>query len=304
MTDQVLLSAGRKNIDACLDLAAEYRLGIEVMAFAFPDVLDGDWRTEVAWYQNALKDVPLVTMHGPFFDMAPGSPDKRVNALVRERYQQALDIAEMIHARTVVFHANFIGSLRNEDYRVGWHARNVEFWRDMAAYAATRNVTIAMENMWEFDPHIIADILKAVDHPNLRACIDVGHAHLFSDVPFDHWLQVNAPYIVHMHMNNNDGKLDYHRAFPDGTLDYHALLPKIRALPHHPTMTLEMDDVDMMRRSLSYFELEKPIRLDNPPADTATHENVVLGIGQQEQPAGDAGKRDTAELPPLVVDAD
>lgn len=33
------------------------------MAFAFPDVLDGDWRGEMAWYKNALRDVPVVTLH-------------------------------------------------------------------------------------------------------------------------------------------------------------------------------------------------------------------------------------------------
>ncbi len=288
MTDQVLLSAGRKNIEACLELAAEFRLGIEVMAFAFPDVLDGDWQREVAWYQNALKEVSLVTMHGPFFDMSPGSPDKRIEALVRERYQHALDIAPMIKAHTVVLHANFIGSLHNEDYRAGWHARNLDFWRDMASYAADRQVTIAMENMWEFDPHIIGDIIKEIDHPNLRGCIDVGHAHLFSAVPFDHWLAVNAPYIVHTHMNNNVGILDIHGALPDGVLDYAAILPKIRALPHPPTMTLEMDTPDMMRRSLSYFELEKidavgepsaadvqPIDVPGSKDDTAEHPRVM-----------------------------
>jgi sugar phosphate isomerase/epimerase len=281
VADQVLLSAGRRHIETCLTLASQYDVGIEVMAFAYPDVLDGDWKSEAAWYAAALKDVSLVTMHGPFLDMSPGSPDKRIDALVRERYRQALDIAPMIGARTIVFHANFIGSLRNADYRIGWHARNVEFWGDMARFAAERGVVIAVENMWEFDPHIIADILQAVHHPHLRACIDVGHAHVFSDVPFEHWLAVNAPYIVHTHLNNNDGVLDIHGAFPDGVLDYRAILPRLRALPHTPTMTLEMDEPDMMRRSLSYFELAKreaPLDVIGAKDDTAEHPRLMLPV--------------------------
>jgi len=48
MTDTVLLSAGRQNIQECVQLAHERGLGIEVMAFAFPDVLDGPWRETLA----------------------------------------------------------------------------------------------------------------------------------------------------------------------------------------------------------------------------------------------------------------
>lgn len=254
MADRILLSAGRKNIEACIELAVEHGLGIEVMNFAFPDVLDGQWERDVTLYQNMLARVPgMITLHGPFMDMAPGSPDKRIDKIVEARYCHAIEIAEALNAQIVVFHANFIASLHNEEYRIGWQKRNAEFWSPMAEFAAAHNVTLAVENMWEFDPFIIIDVLRQVEHPNLRACLDVGHAHLFSNVPFADWLNVVEPYLVHVHMNNNDGKLDYHRAFPDGVLDYHHLLTLIRALPKSLSMTLEMDQVDDMRRSLPYF---------------------------------------------------
>jgi len=254
VADRILLSAGRKNIEACIELAVEQELGIEVMNFAFPDVLDGAWERDLVLYQQILTPVPgLITMHGPFFDMTPGSPDKQIEAVVERRYKHAIEIAQALNAKIVVFHANFIASLHNEEYRVGWQKRNAEFWSPIAEFAAAHDVTLAVENMWEFDPFIITDVLHAVDHPNLRACLDVGHAHLFSKVPFTEWLRVVEPYLVHVHMNNNDGKLDYHRAFPDGVLDYHQILTLLHALPNPVSMTLEMDTVDDMRRSLSYF---------------------------------------------------
>lgn len=300
MSDRVLLSAGRKNIEACLDLAKEFGLGIEVMAFAFPDVLDGDWRQDVAWYQNALKDIPMITLHGPFFDMSPGSLDPRINALVRDRYHHAIQIGAQLDARYVVFHANFIGSLRNEDYRTGWHARNVEFWGETARFAAEYGITVVMENMWEFDPHIIADLLKAVDHPHLRACLDVGHAHLFSEVPFEHWFEVLAPYIVHAHLNNNDGILDIHRAFSDGVLNYHEILPKFQAMPIPPSYTLEMDKVEHMRHSLAYFNLPASAAL-RPAEPTTDAAELAPPVNPTVEPGG---KGDTAELPALSVNAD
>ncbi len=302
--DRVLLSAGRKNIDACLSLARDHQLGIEVMAFAFPDVLDGDWRGEMAWYRNALRDVPVVTLHGPFFDLAPGSPDRRLNALVMERYRHAIEIASELGARVVILHANFIGSLRNEDYRTGWHTRNVEFWGALAPFARERGVTLGVENMWEYDPNIIIDVLKAVNHPNLRATLDVGHSQLFSDFSLDHWLEVVAPYLVHTHLNNNDGNLDIHRGLPHGVLNYHEIIPKLRAVHPGLTFTLEMDNVDCMKRSLPFFDLggqKLPEAVDCQPPETVVHvlkDDAELGEWDDEP----VEKDDTAEFPPVTVE--
>lgn len=251
----MLLSASPANITTCVDLALRRGLGIELMAFAFPDVLDGDWRALVTAYRALLAPVPRRSMHGPFLDMSPGSMDKRVNALVMARYRQALDIAAELSIPTVIFHANFIASLRTDSYRSGWTKRNVAFFSELAPYAADRAVTIAIENMWEYEPSIIADLLRAVDHPNVRACLDVGHAHLFGEAPIAHWLVALTPYLAHVHLNNNDGRVDVHCALADGVIDYALILPALLALPSEPTMTLEMDRVADMEASLPYFDL-------------------------------------------------
>ena len=257
MVDQVLLSANDRNIEACVQLAQACDLGIEVMAFAFPNLLDGDRQAAIDKYRKLLVQVPgKLSLHGPFMDMAPGSPDGRINQVCRERYQDAIRIAANLNIHLVVFHANFIGAIHNIDYRVGWHQRNLEFWGPLADYARQHEITLAVENMWEFDPNIIGDLLKQIDHPNLRACLDVGHAHLFGEVPFEDWLTSLGSLIVHTHMNNNDGKIDIHMGFDHGVLNYHLLLDKIRTLPTPPNMVLEMDEVDFMRASLPFLKLK------------------------------------------------
>lgn len=256
MADRVLLSASRRNIEDCVRLAQEQDLGIEMMAFAFPDVLDGDWQSLADEYRTLLRDVPgMLTMHGPFMDMAPGSPDKRINQVCIERYQHAIRIAGEFGVELIVFHANFIAAIHTDEYRQDWHQRNIAFWAPMADYARQHGVTIAVENMWEFDPHIIGDVVGEIAHPNLKTCLDVGHAHLFGEVDFENWLEVLEPTLVHTHMNNNNGEIDIHGGFDEGVLDYHQILPQIRALPTPPSMTLEMDHVEAMAASLHYFEL-------------------------------------------------
>ncbi len=259
MGDRVLLSASPKNVDQCIRLAVEHQLGIEMMAFAYPDVLDGDWRAEVERYKELLRPVPgMLTMHGPFMDMASGSPDAQINEICKGRFRHALRIAHELGVQIVVLHANFIAAIHTPEYRDGWQKRNVAFWSEIADYAERLDVIAAVENMWEFDPDIIGDVLKQIDHPNLRACLDVGHAHLYSEVPFETWLETMRPYLVHLHLNNNDGKLDYHHGLASGVLDYSRLLEQIHTLPKPPSITLEMDSAADMEASLSYFELAQP----------------------------------------------
>jgi sugar phosphate isomerase/epimerase len=262
VTDRVILSASHNNIHECIELACEHGLGIEVMAFAYPDVLDGNWQDLLNEYRRILEPVPgPITVHGPFMDMVSGSPDDRINEVCRQRYQQAIHITSELGSKLMVLHANFIGSLHNTFYRKGWHMRNIEFWRPMAEYAGNAGINIALENMWEFDPGIIGDLLAAVNHPNLRACLDIGHAHLFSDTQFTllDWLNTLEPWLIHSHMNNNNGKLDEHHGFDyeKGVLNYHEVLRMFRGLPTPPPIVLEMDRVEDMRSSLRYLNVSE-----------------------------------------------
>ena len=260
MADRVLVSADRSNIEDCIGLAMEYGLGVELMAFAYPDVLDGNWKHELDTYRSILHAIPgPISLHGPFMDMASGSPDEQVNLLSASRYRHVIHIAAELGAEVVVLHANFIGSLHNVSYREGWHKRNVPYWQSIAEYAADRGVFVALENMWEYEPNILADILREVDHPHLRACLDIGHAMLFGDSGYklEDWLAKISPWLIHVHMNNNNGVIDEHHGFDweHGVLDYTKILPLLRSLAQAPNLVLEMHTTEDMRDSLSYFEL-------------------------------------------------
>jgi sugar phosphate isomerase/epimerase len=260
VTDRVLLTADRNNVEDCIDLAVEYDLGIEVMAFAYPDILDGNWQQTLATYRNMLRRIAgPITLHGPFMDMVGGSPDERINQVCFQRYQHAIHIASELDAELIVLHANFIGSLHNSEYRKGWHQRNVDFWGSLAEYADGHEITVTLENMWEFEPGIIRDLLRDLDHPRMKACLDIGHAYVFGDPEYSlqDWLNAMEPWLIHTHMNNNNGQLDEHHGFDweHGVLDYERILKRVRALKHQPNIVLEMYQVEDMRQSLSYLEI-------------------------------------------------
>jgi sugar phosphate isomerase/epimerase len=263
VADRVLLGANLHTFDDCLTLATQYGLGMEIQTFAYPDVLSGDWRAILRDYKRKLVALPGErAMHGPFIDMAAGSPDPLIREVVRARITTAIDTASELHAATLVFHANFIASMRNDGYRNDFLRNQIDFWPALAERAAASGVTIVLENMWEFTPHIICDVLEAINLPSLRACLDVGHARLFSDAQhaISEWIRVLAPWLTHVHMNNNPGTIDEHHALDDGVIDYTKVMPLLRALPHQPTFSLEMADVGAMQRSFRFLKLPEVVK--------------------------------------------
>ncbi len=262
MTDRVLLGASIRTFHDCLALASQFGLGLEIQAFAYPAVLATDWKTLLSDYKRMLATFKgELAMHGPFIDMAAGSADTLIRDVVRERILTALETASELNAPTVVFHANFLATMRNIGYRTEFHHNQLEFWPSLADRAAMLGVRIVLENMWEFDPYIIRNVLAAINHPALCACLDVGHAVLFSDAEHSiaKWIEVMTPWLNHVHINNNPGTVDEHHALDDGMIDYAQVLPLIRALANPPTMTLEMYEIDAMRDSLRFLDMAQPV---------------------------------------------
>jgi len=259
VVDQILLGTVQHNFSSCLPLALDYGLGLEIQTFAYPDVLAGNWRDLLMTYQRSGLDhlAGPLAVHGAFMDMAPGSPDPLIRDVTLRRTYEGLEVAAALGAQNIVFHTNFIASIRHPIYREGWTRRNIDFWGQVVTHAAALNLIITLENMWEPDPALLVDILQAVDSPYLRACLDVGHTSLFSETPFQDWLAAFEPYLVHVHTNNHDGRIDTHQALTDGVLDYTPILAALRALPVPPTITLEMNTVQAMQESFCCLDLPR-----------------------------------------------
>ena len=237
-------------------LARSRRLGLELQEFSNPGLLDDDWHKTLREYQAHLDGfVHPITMHGAFIDLISGSPDRRVAAIARDRYRQNLDIACELGAQVIDFHANYLPLVDHPSYLPEWEKRQVEFWRPLAEEAARADVTLVLENMWEPDPAIIYRVLSRIDSPRLKACLDVGHASLYSRLPVSVWIKQLGDQLIYTHLHNNHGTTDEHLAFGDGVIDFPELLAALRALPTPPMFILELPNLDFIHASLPYLEL-------------------------------------------------
>lgn len=256
--ERLAITVEEANISRHVALAREHNIGIEVQYYGYnPNVLDGEWPSLLESHKTALLGFEgEVAFHGAFYDMTGSSIDQGVVALTRQRYLSCMQIAAELGACNIVFHANYLPFIHHPKYRPDWTERQVAFWQDLIGEAERLGLVIALENMWEPEPGIIADVLEQVDSPHLCACLDVGHVHLYSDsLPIRDWIVRLKDRLVHCHINNPRGLYDEHLSLnaKGGMIDYEITLPMLKALQPAPLICLEMDDLEDLERSLRYL---------------------------------------------------
>jgi len=256
--DRALISCERlSDLPEYLAVARQYHLGLELQEFSNPVLLDDDWHGAIREYRSRLDGFDGDrSMHGAFIDLISGSPDRRVAAIARDRYRQNLEIAHELGVKVIDFHANYLPLVDHPSYLPDWESRQIDFWGPMAEEASQVGVLLVLENMWEPDPSIIGHVLNRIRSPFLKACLDVGHASLYSRLPVSLWISTLGEQLVYTHLHNNHGTTDEHLAFSDGVIDFPELLALLRAIPQPPKFTLELPTLDAIRASLPYLELK------------------------------------------------
>jgi sugar phosphate isomerase/epimerase len=180
-----------------------------------------------------------VTLHGPFADLSPGSPDPAVHALTRRRLEQMLLPVDVFGPKTVVCHAGY-DSKRYAYLHSDWLQRSVEIWSRLAAKLASAGTRLMLENVYEHEPADLGTLLERLAEWNVAACLDVGHQAVFGRTPLEDWIAELADWIGQVHLHDNHGRRDDHLAPGRGRIDFQPLLAFLAARSDHPPLvTLE-----------------------------------------------------------------
>jgi len=163
-----------------------------------------------------------VTLHAPFMDLAPGSPDPAVRALARRRFEQLLELVPVFNPRTIVCHSGYDGK-RYRHMRAEWMESSLQLWRWLAAAAGSAGAALMLENVYEKDPAEMRNLFENLNDLGVGFCLDIGHQHAFSRSPLSEWLEQLGPYLGQLHLHDNDGSQDGHLALGKGTCDLQGL---------------------------------------------------------------------------------
>lgn len=250
---QVLIVAREQDIRSYKEIAAEYNVGFEVNDFYNPEVLENEEEMNrlVEFYQR--EGLPEgSTMHGAFFDIVVFSHDLRIREISELRMEQSMKIAVRIGVKGVVFHTNTSPVLSSMEYDQRAIEMTVEYLECLLKrYPDTE---IYLENMFDTDPDILAAISERLCiYENYGVCFDYAHASI-SSTPLKTWIEVLAPYIKHIHINDNNLKRDQHLALGDGKIDWQQFMEYRKKYFDACSLVIETTLPENQRRSLKYLE--------------------------------------------------
>ena len=152
-----------------------------------------------------------------------------------------------------ITHTNFTPLIKDASYKKNWFRRTIDFWLPYADQAGKAGVTICMENLWEPEPEMHAELIAAANHPHFRATLDNGHCLVFSNVSSSRWVETLGELLVHCHVHDNSGELDEHKPVGQGIEDWPALIAALHRWALGAVVVAESDRLDDNRQSLAYL---------------------------------------------------
>ena len=253
--DNILIIPDKDNIEQSMWLADEYHCGFEYNDFFLPNMLDDKkkLRETIDFYKNLGGLPEYCTSHGAFLDITVFSDDARIREVSDYRVEQSLSIAEELGAKAVIFHTNFVPNFNLESYKQSFVERNFYYWSEKLEKYPDMN--IYMENMFDTDWTILAalaDRLKKNEH--FGVCFDYAHAHVFGEADdIEGWVKGLAPYVRHMHINDNDFNADLHLALGEGKIDWLRFRDYCEKYFSDASILIETRKIDSIRKSLEYI---------------------------------------------------
>ena len=204
-------------------------------------------KSDIIELKKKLDYGPELSIHAPFMDLSPGAVDVKVREVTMKRFSDTMDIAEILMPRVVVFHSGY--DRWKYDGKVDiWLDRSVETWMPVNERAAALGMNIAVENIFEDEPHHLRLLAERMDSDHFGICFDTGHFNLFSKLTLTEWLEVIKPFLKELHLHDNSGDRDDHCSLGEGTFDFRTLFKEIRGIDC--VYTLEAHSIENAKKSL------------------------------------------------------
>jgi sugar phosphate isomerase/epimerase len=179
--------------------------------------------------------------------------------------EATIEFAGEINAEVVVYHYGEVDHSIDVPERVQRKTEIVAL-RELADLAKEKGVVIGVENVG----HPVSEVLKlvrAVNHPNVKLVIDVGHLFIVSNytgIDFYDELKKGLPYAVELHLSDNFGESpqtyqkipdveafcfvygigDLHLPIGEGDIPYNKVFRIIRESGFDGIVILEINSMD------------------------------------------------------------
>ena len=239
-----LLLCDSRNLEQTALLCKKHNLGIEAQAFWDPNYLNIN-SNGIEVHLNALKNISIRAIHGPFWDMCPGSYDSLIREATKIRFEDAYDCANKIKAKHIILHHGGYpaGVFTHKKSKNEWLSRNIQFWKDFLI-DKDKSVKIHVENFLEPDPELMLQLIEGVDQENLDINLDIGHVNYSSDLSVIEWIKRLNKHIGYVHIHDNIGIADNHLGLGQGNLPLTEIFEALEKYSPNAIWAIENHDLE------------------------------------------------------------
>jgi len=251
------------NLKESLKLAQEYDLSFEYNDFFSVAVLDDKSLQEqiIRQYKQERKDCSKDTVHGAFLDVTLHSTDPQIQKISQLRVRQSMEIASRMEVRAVIFHSGLLMRFHEPGYIKNWCDANEEFYRQMLEEYPQLHIYV--ENMFDDKPDMLLKLANRMKDSNrFGICLDYAHELLY-DISGLEWMEYMAPYIHHIHINDNQGMEDEHLPVGQGKNHWNHFKELYDRYTPDSSVLIEVTGIQRQRESLEYMKQAGILCKDN-----------------------------------------
>lgn len=187
----------------------EEEVGLELQDFVEPNLSDNEVKSKIQAYKEHFIDFNNIkSMHGPFLDLKPASPDKDIRRVSQKKYFETLDIAEDLSLDYIIFHSQINPLLNEPGIMELNYSQNAQFYNSLMKETSFKGIVL-IENIFEANPYGMLKLIEKIDSDRVKLILDIGHAKL-GESSLEEWIKTLANHIAYIHFHSNNGKYDQH----------------------------------------------------------------------------------------------
>ena len=225
-------------------------LGVEIQDFTEPNLSKEETDKIVSGYKDKFKNFNNIkSIHGPFLDLKPASPDKLIREISFKRYYDTIKIGEELDVDYIIFHSQITPYLNHPSQRRLNNNQTKKFWEDILNRVPGYKGIILIENIFEETPEMLKELIETINLPNVKVNLDIGHAKL-GKVGLEEWIKELKDHIDYIHVHSNDGLYDNHETPTKDEIDnLYNLLDKYNI---NPILSLEYPVINLVKEIEKY----------------------------------------------------
>lgn len=190
-----------------------------------------------------------VVIHLPMYDLALNS--KRMKSAVLEEIEEIVEFASNINCKKLITHGGSVGNLTSnllteEEFNKHLLMQQnlvAEMIRGYCDIAQKYDLLICLENMFSkflvgrYSNELIK-IKELIGRDNLKFNYDTGHGNLIEE-KVDDYIRAIKDDLIHLHLHDNDGRVDYHNRVCTGTVRWHELMEVLFEIEYDQILMFE-----------------------------------------------------------------